>query len=119
MITEMEARQFADHWVQAWNTHDLDAIMSHYGEDIMLVSPLAVKRLDVPSGTVRGTAALRDYFRRGLEAYPDLKFELIDVMWGVSSVVLYYANQQGARVGEFMAFDASKKVVQVVANYNV
>jgi ketosteroid isomerase-like protein len=30
-LTETEARQFAQHWVLAWNSHDLDAIMAHYG----------------------------------------------------------------------------------------
>jgi hypothetical protein len=53
-----------------------------------------------------------------LEAYPNLKFELVDVMWGVSSVVLYYVNQKGSKTGEFMEFDGNQKVVRVVANYN-
>jgi predicted ester cyclase len=79
---------------------------------------VAARLLNDPSGTVRGKDALRSYFRRGLEAYPDLEFELVDVMWGLSSVVLYYVNQKGTKSGEYMEFDAAGKVVRVVANYN-
>lgn len=118
MLTETEARQFAHHWVSAWNSHDLDAIMSHYAPEIVLTSPAAARLLNDTSGTVAGKDALRGYFKRGLEAYPTLAFELLDVMWGLSSVVLCYVNQKGTKTAEFMEFDASHKIVRVVANYS-
>ena len=119
MLTDEEAQEFATHWVAAWNSHNLDEIMSHYAADVVLVSPVAARILNDPSGTLKGTEAVRAYFRRGLDAYPHLKFELIDVMWGLSSVVLYYVNQNGTKTGEFMEMDTGTKVVRVVANYNV
>jgi ketosteroid isomerase-like protein len=118
MQSEEQARKLAEHWVQAWNAHDLDEIMSHYEEDIVLVSPVAAKILNDPSGTVKGKEALRDYFKKGLEVYPDLKFELIDVMWGLFSVVLYYINQKGSKTGEFMEISSTGKITKVIANYN-
>ena len=118
MLTKNDANEFAHHWVKAWNSHDLDEIMLHYSTDIVLVSPAAAKLLNDPSGVVTGKEALRAYFRRGLDAYPNLKFELIDVMWGLSSIVLYYVNQKGTKTGEFMEVDADVKVNRVVANYN-
>ena len=118
MLTKKDATEFAGHWTEAWNSHDLDKIMSHYSTDIVLVSPIAAKILNQPSGVVKGKEALRAYFKRGLEAYPELRFELIDVMWGLSSIVLYYANQKAAKTGEFMEIDADLKVTRVVANYS-
>jgi hypothetical protein len=59
---------------------------------VVLVSPVAAKILDDPLGTVNGKEALRSYFKKGFEVYPDLKFELIDVMWGLFSVVFYYIS---------------------------
>jgi hypothetical protein len=118
MLTEVEAREFARHWVLAWNSGDLDAIMSHYGSEVVLTSPVAARLLNEASGTVRGKEALRSYFKRGLDAFPGLAFELLDVMWGLSSVVLYYRNQRGTTTGEFMELDANRKVVRVVANYS-
>ncbi len=117
MLSETEARHFARGWVLAWNSHDLDAVMSHYLQEVVLTSPTAAKLLSDPSGIVTGKEAVRSYFERGLEAYPNLTFELLDVMWGVSSVVLYYVNQKGTKTGEFMEFDANQMVVRVVANY--
>ena len=118
MLTESQVRQFADDWLRAWNSHDLDAIMSHYATEIVLTSPAAASLLNDPTGTVMGELALRNYFKRGLEAYPNLAFELLDVMWGLSSVVLYYKNQNGTTTGEFMQLDANLKVTKVVANYS-
>jgi hypothetical protein len=117
MLTETEVREFAEGWVLAWNAHDLDAIMAHYAPEVVLTSPSAAKILGDPSGTVVGKDALRSYFERGLGAYPHLTFELLDVMWGVSSVVLYYVNQKGTKTGEFMELDVEHRVVRVVANY--
>jgi ketosteroid isomerase-like protein len=118
MLTDNEARKFALEWVQAWNAHDLDAILSHYATEIVLTSPVAVEILKDPSGTVTGKGALRSYFQRGLEVYPNLTFELLDVLRGHSSVVLYYINQKGTKTAEYMELDANRKVVRVVANYS-
>jgi hypothetical protein len=118
MISETDARQFAQSWIAAWNAHDLDLILSHYGPNVALTSPTAAKILNDESGTINGKATLGDYFSRGLAAYPNLNFELLDVMWGLSSIVLYYVNQKGTKTGEFMELDADRMIVRVVANYN-
>jgi hypothetical protein len=67
---------------------------------------------------VRGKTALRAYFRKGLDAYPNLRFDLVDIMWGVRSVVLCYTNQRGTKSAEFMELDSSGQVTRVVANYS-
>jgi predicted ester cyclase len=73
--------------------------------------------LGIPDGKVVGKANLRAYFRRGLEAYPELQFRLVDVLCGMNSVVLYYTNQKGTRTAEFMELSTTGKVARVVANY--
>jgi len=117
MLHESEARLFAQRWVEAWNSHDLDAILAHYAPHVVLTSPAAAQLLGDPSGTVSGKEALRRYFERGLTAYPNLKFELLEVMRGISSIVLCYVNQRGTHTGEFMELDANQQVVRVIANY--
>lgn len=117
-MTKDEAWALANHWVAAWNAHDLDLIMTHYDDDVELISPVAARLLETPDGKVAGKANLRAYFERRLEAYPELHFRLEDVLWGVSSIVLFYANQKGTRTAEFMELSASGEVVRVVANYS-
>jgi hypothetical protein len=117
-MTRDEAWKLANHWVAAWNGHDLDLIMTHYDDAIELISPVAAQLLGTSDGKVVGKANLRAYFQRGLEAYPELHFRLEDVLWGVNSVLLYYTNQKGTRTGEFMELSAIGKVARVVANYS-
>jgi hypothetical protein len=117
VVTRDEALNLADLWVAAWNAHDLDLIMTHYEDAVELTSPVASQLLGTSEGKVVGKANLRAYFRRGLEAYPELHFRLADVLCGVSSVVLYYTNQKGTRTAEFMELSAMGKVSRVVANY--
>jgi predicted ester cyclase len=117
-MTKDEALNLAELWVAAWNAHDLDLIMSHYDDAVELTSPVAAQLLGTSDGRVIGKANLRAYFRRGLEAYPDLNFRLTDVLRGVNSVVLYYTNQKGTRTAEFMELSSAGKVARVVANYS-
>jgi predicted ester cyclase len=117
-VTRDEAWALANHWIAAWNSHDLDSIMSHYEDSVELTSPVAAQLLGLAGGKVVGRTNLRSYFQRGLEAFPQLRFELQDVLWGLNSVVLYYTNQKGTRSGEFMELSPSGKVARVVAHYN-
>jgi hypothetical protein len=116
-MDERQAKQLAAHWIESWNSHDLDSILEHYSDDVVLTSSVAARILSDPDGAVRGKPALRVYFAKGLAFYPDLKFHLIDTLWGLHSLVLYYRNQNGARTAEFMEIGEDGKVSRVVANY--
>ena len=118
-MTRDEVRLLAEHWVAAWNAHDLEAIMSHYDDGVELISPVAEQLLGIPNGKVTGKPSLREYFRRGLEAYPELHFDLKELLVGLNSLVLYYTNQKGTRTGEFMEVSADGKVKRVVAHYSI
>ena len=117
-MTKDEAWNLANLWVAAWNAHDLDLILAHYEDSVELTSPIAAQLFGTPDGKVVGKASLKTYFRRGLDAYPELNFRLEDVLWGTNSVVLYYTNQKGTHTAEFMELSANGKVVRVVANYS-
>jgi ketosteroid isomerase-like protein len=111
------ARRFGSEWVDAWNRHDLDAILSHYSEDVIFSSPFALKLLSAPDGVVRGLPALRKYFEIGLAAYPDLRFRLHHVAVGVESVTLIYQSVKGLLAAETMQLDGNLKVVRAIAHY--
>jgi predicted ester cyclase len=118
-LTKDEILYLANAWIAAWNSHDLDAIMSHYEDAIELTSPVAARLLGVPDGKVIGKENLRAYFQRGLEAYPDLHFQLENVLAGLNSVVLYYTNQKGTRTAEFMELSPAGRVAKVIAHYSI
>jgi ketosteroid isomerase-like protein len=43
--TAQTAQEFAAKWLDAWNGHDIEAILSHYADDIVFLSPLAHQRV--------------------------------------------------------------------------
>ena len=116
MITKEIAKKFASEWEHAWNSHDIDKIMDHYDNDIVLVSPIAGKLLGDP--LVKGYESVRTYFMKGLQTYPDLKFDVLDVLYGEKSIVIYYVNQSGTKAGEFMQLNSDHKIVKMYAHYN-
>ncbi|HEY3978742.1 MAG TPA: nuclear transport factor 2 family protein [Streptosporangiaceae bacterium] len=99
------AEKFAASWADAWNAHDLERVLGHFAEDVVFASPVAAQLIEGSDGVLRGKAALRDYWARGLRAIPDLHFTVLDVYAGVSAVVIGYRNQKGARVSEVLIFD--------------
>jgi len=117
MFDAKDAQQFAKEWCEAWNSHDMESIMSHYAESVVLTSPTAARLLKDPAGVVTGKDALRNYFAVGLKANPNLRLEVVDVTCGVSTVVVYYANQNGTKVSEFMELSSDGKVTRVIAHY--
>ena len=112
------ARAFAEEWIAAWNSHDLELILTHYEEDVELRSPVAVKLLQ-GDGRVRGKAALREYFELGLKAYPHLRFELVETLWGIETIVISYVNNvRGSKTAEVMLISEAGKIRGVWANYD-
>ncbi len=111
-----EARQTAGAWCDAWNRRDLDAIMDHYADDVAFSSPTVVKRWGIADGWLRGKAKLRENFAIGVKA-PNLRFELIDVLLGVSSMCVVYRRETGALVADLVEFDGEGKGLRVIACY--
>jgi hypothetical protein len=106
---------FADEWIAAWNSHDLERVLSHYASDIVFLSPSA-QRL-TGHGRVSGISALKCYWEQGLAAYPGLKFELLDVLTGHECLTILYRNHRGQQVAETFEFGAEGKVVRSFACY--
>ena len=111
-------REFAQEWIDAWNSRDLDRVLSHYEDDVVLTSP-RVRLILGKDGTIRGKSALRDYMKRGMEKAPDLRFALARVFSGVGTVVLEFHRTDGRHAAEFMEFGPSGLVSRVAANYAV
>lgn len=103
-----DAVAFAEDWVKAWNTHDLEKVLSHFTEDVLFTSPVAAELLDDSDGVIRGKAALRTYWAEGLRRVPELHFEVLAVYVGVNTLVINYRNQVGRLVNEVLIFDGSR-----------
>jgi len=118
-VTTVEpwALQFAEEWIAAWNSHDLDRILAHYVDDFEISSPLIVERMNEPSGTLRGKAAVRPYWAKGLEAKPPLKFELLAVHVGINRLGLVYRRVGRRFALTVLTLDDARRITHEVALY--
>ena len=117
MIDMAWAKHFAAEWIEAWNSHDLDRILSHYSDNFEMTSPFIIQRMHEPSGTLKGKTAIRPYWKIGLSATPPLKFELIEILIGVESITLYYRRASGKLAAEVLIFNQDGLVVKGIAHY--
>jgi len=117
LMNEQLAQRLAHDWITAWNRHDVHAILRHYAPDVEFTSPFVSTLSADASGTIRGHEALRTNFQKGLNAYPDLRFDLIRVLTGVGSLVLFYRSVQGLLAAEMMTVNGEGLIHTVRVHY--
>ena len=93
VVGREQALAFAHDWIVAWNSGDLERVFALYDDDFEMRSPLIVERGFSEEGVLRGKNAIRPYWGAGIaNANPPLRFELIDVYGGVSTVAIHYRS---------------------------
>ncbi len=117
MLEQTWAENFAADWIEAWNSHDIERILAHYHDDFKMTSPLIVQRMNEPSGTLHGKAAIQPYWEIGLAAQPPLHFELVEVLVSVNSIAISYRRTSGKSAVEILIFDDARRVIQGIAHY--
>jgi len=113
-----DIKKFAQEWIESWNSHDLDRILSHYSDDFEITTPMIKVALNIESGSLKGKASVRRYWEAALKKIPDLKFELIDAAKGIDSIAVYYKSVMNKKATEVMFFNDSGKVIKAIAHYN-
>jgi ketosteroid isomerase-like protein len=106
-------------WVEAWNTRDLERVLTLYDETAVMTSDRIPALGFDASGTVRGKDALRAYWGKALGFVPELHFTLIDVFVSPDSMVVFYANERGKKICEYLRVNDAGLIVQGSANHLV
>ena len=114
----MDAQKFAKDWISSWNSHKMEDILKHYADDIEVTTPMIKLAAGIESGSLKGKAAVADYWSKALVKVPDLHFELIDVTSGVNSVALYYKSIMNKMCVEVMFFNEKGLVNRMFAHYS-
>jgi hypothetical protein len=89
---------FAQDWIDAFNTRDVERILAHYAPEVELISPVYLRFSGGLCDTMVGLPALRDYFTHALQLHPDLRFTLLEVAAGTQGVALRYHTNLGDRI---------------------
>jgi len=103
--------------IAAWNSHDLERVLALYAEDSEMTSDRIPALGFDPSGTLRGKDKLRAYWSAALKLLPDLHFDLIDTYVSPDSIVVFYQNELGLRICEYLRLNDEGKIRQGSANH--
>ncbi len=98
-------REHADRWLEAWNSHDLEAIVACYADDVEFVMPDLVG--DAPEQRFNGRDELRTHFRHGLELAPNLAMTEESVLVGPGGFAILYKREDGHRAIEAVELNAA------------
>jgi len=121
-MTRDEAVEYARRWTEAWNSRDLDAVLDHFDDEVTFSSPKALEAVGEP--TVRGKAALHNYWVTALQTVTSLRFTLLRVIWDPDSselAIIYdrQVNDRRDRASEVLQFGPSGGVVRGEVFYGV
>jgi hypothetical protein len=106
-MDQRTAGQFASRWVAAWNSHEVEAVLAHFTDDVVFTSSVAARFLPETGGVFRGKPALRAYWAAAVARLPELHFEVLGTYAGVEHIVINYRNHVGDLVCEVLRFDGS------------
>ena len=118
MMDLEKANQFAEAWIHAWNSHDLDAILDHYADEVAFYSPFIPLLKFNTEGVITSKTDLKRYFEIGLRSYPELQFRLHGCLAGVRTLVLYYTSVSGRMAAEVFELNDQGQAVNVYCNYS-
>lgn len=114
----MNHQKFAQTWVTVWNSHNLEDILSQYADDIEITTPMIAMATGGKESSLKGKEAVREYWRKALDKFPDLHFELIHSTAGVDSVALFYKSIMDKHAVEVMFFNEDGKISRMYAHYD-
>ena len=112
-LSRKELENHATTWIEAWNRHDVDAVITPFSKSVVFVSPRAA--IVTGDATVRGRDALYDYWTKALAAVPDLEFRLESIACdeNAQTVLVHYVSHAGGktlRACELMRFENGLQV---------
>lgn len=118
MISREQALAFAHDWIDAWNAHDMERILSHYEDDFEMSSPVMIQMGLSETGTLKGKDNIGAYWQKALDKYPDLQFKLVEVLSSVDTIVIYFQSINNKMSAEFLTFNEKGKVYKAIGHYN-
>lgn len=101
----MDAQAFAERWIAEWNHKDLEAMLSHFSEDVVFTSPRA--KAVVGSARIQGKVRLREYWTLAAQKIQRLHFTLDYVIYQKDRMAIVYTpDLDGKRIRavEFLTF---------------
>ena len=104
-------------WIEAWNTHDLERIMSHYADEVEFTAQTVIARWGKADGKLIGKEELRLHFDKGLALAPDIHFTVEKILWAPNGYAVLYHRENGNRAMDAVELNEGGQAAKVTAYY--
>lgn len=105
-MTPDQLTEIANHWLSAFNRHDLEDILSLYDEQAEHYSPKLKIRRPETQGLIKSKTALRAWWQESFDRLPTLRYEVIQLTPFDNRVFMEYIRhvegEEDLRVGEML-----------------
>ncbi len=109
-----DLKKTAHAWFDAFNAHDIEALLSLYDEDAEHYSPKLKIHQPLTNGFIKGKPALRAWWSDAFKRLPQLHYELLQLIEEGDQVFMEYIRQtpgeEDLRIGEVLVIK-NKKIV--------
>jgi ketosteroid isomerase-like protein len=100
-------------WITAWNSGNLEKILDHYTDDVILYSAAARRRWKAADGKLIGKSAVENHFRKAFEEVPGMRLEFVKLLTGTEGVLVIYKRETGMLTADLVHFDKNGKIKEV------
>lgn len=111
-------KQIAHKWFDAFNKHDLEALLNLYDENAEHYSPKLKDRKPETKGYIKSKDQLRTWWADAFKRLPSLKYEIIKLTASDDQVFMEYirhvTNEADLRVGEVLVIKENKIIASRV-----
>lgn len=105
-MTAEFCRDIATQWMDAFNAHDLEKLLSLYAENAVHFSPKLLDRKPETLGLIKGKAALREWWQDAFLRLPTLSYKPVKFIAEADCIFMEYLRnvkgEQELKVGEVL-----------------
>jgi ketosteroid isomerase-like protein len=116
-ISDPWAEEFANNWLTAWNSKDVERISEYYSDEIFFASPAVEEMTGYQDGILLKKSEFKNMCSKIFQEIPELRYSLVAVAVGINSLTMHYKSSQFDLVADVVKFDSGWKITKSQTYY--
>lgn len=116
-MSDIWGQEFANNWLVAWNSKDIEKIIEFYSDEIVLVSPAVKNVTGYQDGVIIKKSEIKDMWLKVFQQIPELQYSLVAVAVGIDSLTIHYTSSLCDMVADVLKFDRDWKIIKSCTYY--
>ncbi|WP_310646318.1 nuclear transport factor 2 family protein [Limnohabitans sp.] len=111
-IVDGWGQEFANDWLSAWNSKDLDKIVGFYADQVTMISPTVTELTGLQEGITLQKSDIKELYSKLFIQIPELHYSLVAVAVGIDTLTIHYTSCQCDMVADVIKFDDCWRVTK-------